>query len=154
MSVVTIAARAAAENGLARSRLDRPVLVGNLGSGAIFLALTLGIGGPVLFLIGAAYVVAGSVFFAAAYARGALSVRQELFTWVAPWLAAVALWAVVISQVSGADQGTGTPRVSAVAIALMLGTGCYLAWQIVALAIRQLMAWRSGRPVLPASPSP
>jgi hypothetical protein len=73
-----------AEHGRIRSRLDEPVLASNLVSGVLFLGPCLLFAGPALFLIGAVYVVAGSVFFAAAYARERLSVRQELFVWVAP----------------------------------------------------------------------
>ena len=45
--------------GAARTRLDRPVLVGNLASGVVCLAL-LALVSRYLLLIGAAYVVVGA----------------------------------------------------------------------------------------------
>jgi hypothetical protein len=126
-----------------RVQLDRRVLVGNLVSGALWLLLLAGPWGAVqgwgLFLVGTAYVAAGSVFLAATYGRDALTRRHEALAWAAPWLAAVALWALVGAGIGGGSSGWLLP----LWFGLLIGTPCYLAWQIVALAVRQLLAWRS-----------
>ena len=121
-----------------RARLDRPVLVGNLVSGVVWLLLTLSLTWSVpLFLIGAAYVAAGSVFLAAVYARDALTKRQEALAWAAPWLVAVGLWAWIGAGIKDGSSGSGW--LLALWLGLCVGTPCYLAWQFVALAVRQLM---------------
>ena len=122
----------------ARGRLDRPVLVGNLVSGALWLAL-LAFDSPVLSLVGAAYVAAGSVFLAAIYAREALTRRQEALAWAAPWLVAVALWTWIGASVEGGTSGV----LLTLWFGLVIATPCYLAWQLVALAVRNLVAWRA-----------
>jgi hypothetical protein len=147
-----------ADTSRARRRLDRPVLVSNVVSGAFWLFLMTppwsdDFGGPELFLMGAAYVVAGSLFFAAVYAREALSVKQELVAWVAPWLVACVLWSDVLSGIDPEPGGGWAAAIAgAVGLGLLVGTPCYLAWQIVALVIRQLIAWRAGRSLLPSEP--
>jgi hypothetical protein len=128
--------------------LDRPVLVGNLVSGGALLTVGLALVGPVLVLIGATYVVAASVFLAAVYARSILTRGQELVAWVVPWLAAVALWAGVLSLPD--DLGPGSPGLM-VWLGLVIATPCYLVWQMAALAVRQSMSARAladgpGRP--------
>ena len=143
----------------ARHVLDRPVLVSNLVSGALWLLVPacLGVWSPVL--VGAVYVAAMSVFLSAVYARDALTVAQEAMAWVTPWLAALAAWLWVLSTwlwvgstVEGGGSGAGWlvalwPVLWAGAIA----TPCYLGWQMGALAVRQLMAWRAGpAPRVPA----
>ena len=35
-------------------------------------------------------------------------------------------------------------------VGLLIGNPCYLAWQVVALAVRHFIAWRSRRSLLPA----
>jgi len=119
-------------------RLDRPVLAGNLASGAVLLA-----GGAVLSwplaLVGAAYVVAASVFLAWAYARAQLTRRQEAAVWAVPWLAAVALWWWVAAGIAGG------PSLLDLWLGLVVGTGCYLVWQVLALAARRLIAHATRR---------
>jgi hypothetical protein len=116
------------------------VLVGNLISGALWLLVLAAVGAWVLCLVGAAYVVVASVFLAAVYGRPAsLTPRQEMLAWLAPWLAAVALWAWVGAGVEG---GTSSWPLT-MRFAVLIGTGCYVAWQLVALPVRQLMAWRA-----------
>ncbi len=144
---VSIADHAAAQTGSKRARLDRPVLVGNLVSGGLWLS-PLAFLSPILFVIGAVYVVSGSVFLAAVYARPVLTGKQEVLAWVAPWLLAVALWAVLIG--SSEFQNTVSHYLVALGVGLFIATPCYLAWQIVALAVRQFLAWREGRSFLPA----
>lgn len=143
------------ETERARVRLDRAVLVANLVSGALWLSLLAFISGFLL-LIGAVYVVAGSVFLAAVYAREVLTKRQEALAWIAPWLVAVALWMVLVIGIESANAESTSGAANAVSrylfglyVGLITGTPCYLAWQIVALAVRQFMAWRSGRSSLP-----
>ena len=74
-----------------RARLDRPVLVGNLVSGGLWLS-PLSVLAPIVFMTGLVYVVAGSVLLAAVYARPVLTREQEALAWITPWIAAVALF--------------------------------------------------------------
>ncbi|WP_435744699.1 hypothetical protein [Nocardioides sp. SYSU DS0663] len=121
--------------------LDRPVLLGNLVSGAVWLAVPVALGAPVLALVGSAYVVAASVFLAAAYGRETLTRKQEALVWAAPWLAAVAVWTVVLATpVDGTSRADWTVALWA---GLVIATGCYLGWQLLALAVRQVMTWRA-----------
>ncbi|WP_156393768.1 hypothetical protein [Nocardioides sp. Root140] len=120
-----------------RRRLDRPVLVANLVSGALWLLLVAALGAWVLALIGAVYVAAASVFLAAVYGRESLTVRQEAQAWATPWLAAVALWTWVAASLEGGDSSWALNLWFGVVVA----SGCYLAWQLLALAARQLMEW-------------
>lgn len=136
-------------------RLDGPILTSNLVSGALWLFLMTppwsdSFGGLGLFLIGAGYVLVGSVFLAAVYAREALSRRQELLAWLAPWFVACFLWSDILSGIGPDDGGSWVSAIAGAAgLGLLVGTPCYLAWQIVALVIRQLSAWRTGRSTLP-----
>ncbi|WP_156388532.1 hypothetical protein [Nocardioides sp. Root151] len=129
----------AAEAQAAPRRLDRPVLVANLVSGAMWLLLLASLGSWVLALMGAVYVAAASVFLAAVYGRESLTVRQEALAWATPWLVAVALWTWVGSRIEGGDSSWALNLWFGVVIA----TGCYLAWQLLALAGRQLMEWKA-----------
>ncbi|WP_017936620.1 hypothetical protein [Nocardioides sp. Iso805N] len=134
-------------------RLDGAVLVSNLVSGVLWLLLTTflwgGLGVLSLGPIGAAYVVVCSVFFAAVYASETLSRRQELLTWLAPWIAA---WLLVFLGVLSDHELGDVGWASAVAISVVLGVMVgipYVLWQVAALVIRQLMAWRAGQSTLP-----
>jgi hypothetical protein len=49
-----------------------------------------------LSVIGALYVVAGSMFFAAVYAREVRTVTAAV-AWVIPWLVAVSLWTLIVA---------------------------------------------------------
>jgi hypothetical protein len=144
---VTIADDPATETGFARIRLDRPVLVGNLVAGVLFLSPLAFLSWPLL-VIGALYVIAASVFLAAVYAHEVLTRRQEALAWIAPWLVAVALWSVLVAGIS--FENTAPHYLLGLYGGLLISTLCYLVWQIVALAIRQLVAWRSARPTLPS----
>jgi len=137
----------ATQTGPKGARVDRPVLVGNLVSGAVWLS-PLAFLSPILFLIGAIYVVAGSLFLAAVYARPVLTRKREVLAWVAPWLVAVALWAVLIGDTE--FENTVSHYLMALSGGLLIATPCYLAWQTVALAVRQFLAWREGRSFLPS----
>jgi hypothetical protein len=77
------------------------------------------------------------VFLAAVYARDALTWRQEVLAWATPWAVAVGLWTEI-------GAAFGEPSWLSLWFGLLIATPCYLAWQIVALAVRQLLAWRSG----------
>ena len=68
----------ASETPPALVRLDRPVLLGSLISGALWLLVLVAVGAWVLSLVGAAYVVVASVFLATVYGRDSLTVRQEV----------------------------------------------------------------------------
>lgn len=117
------------------------MLVSNLVSGGLWLLFPAAIGAWPLSVIGAVYVVASSLLLAAVYARDARSVSQEALAWGAPWLGAVALWATVIGGME--FENTASHYLVALSVGLLLGTLCYLAWQVLALAIRQFLAWRS-----------
>lgn len=118
--------------------LDSPVLVSNLVAGAFLLVVFAFLSWP-LAVLGAAYVAAASAFLAAVYARPALTRRQEAAAWIAPWLAAVALWTWVLAGVEG---GTSTWLLTAW-FGLVVATPCFLGWQALALAVRQLSTWRA-----------
>ncbi|MGB0098652.1 MAG: hypothetical protein WBP61_00090 [Nocardioides sp.] len=133
-----------------RARFDHPVLVSNLASGALWLLVPAALGAWPLSLIGGGYVLAGSLFLAAVYAGGSLSTKQEALTWVAPWLVAIALWALILT---GLGSGGSAPELLiALGVGTVVATPCYVAWQAVALAIRQFMSWRHGTPVEDSAP--
>lgn len=120
--------------------MDRVILTSNLASGAGFLAALAVLTWP-LAALASIYVVSASAFLAAAYARDGLIRRFEAVVWIAPWGAAVALWAWIFAGVDG-----GTPWLLTLGVAVAVATPSYLAWQAGALAVRQLMAWhRAGR---------
>jgi glucose-6-phosphate-specific signal transduction histidine kinase len=123
-------------------KVDRPLLLSDLISGAVWLFLALLRSGPILPLIGAAYVVAGSVFLSAVYAHERLTVREEALTWLAPWLVAVALWAGIVIAIE--FENSVSHYLLGLHGGVIIATPCYLVWQIVALVVRQLMVRRSG----------
>ncbi|MDO9497084.1 MAG: hypothetical protein Q7J48_15370 [Nocardioides sp.] len=131
-----------------RVRLDRPMLVSNLVAGAVWLLFPAAIGAWPLSVIGSMYVAAASLFFAVVYARDALTVRQEALAWAAPWLAAVALWAAIVGAV--AFENTASRHLAGLYAGLLVGTLSYLGWQLLALAVRQFLAWRSNTSSFPA----
>jgi hypothetical protein len=110
-------------------------------SGAVWLVLLASLGGWAFSLVGAAYVAVGSVFLAAVYGRGPLTVRQEALAWITSWLVAVALW----TWVGAGIEGGISSGLLTLWFGLLIGTGCYMAWQLLALAVRQLMAWSARR---------
>lgn len=127
----------------AAALLDRPVLVSNLVAGAAWLVLLALITSWVLALLGAAYVAVASAFLAAVYARDSLTWRQEGLAWVAPWVLAVALWAWIGAHIGGGSSGGVEDQLLIWWFGLIIGTGCYAAWQLSALAIRKLVTARS-----------
>ena len=124
-----------------RVRLDCAVLVSNLASGALWLLILAALGAWPLSVIGSVYIVAASLFLAVVYAREALTAKQEALAWVAPWLGAVVVWATVISAIE--FENTASHYLAGLSVGMLLGTLCYLGWQMLALAIRQFLAWRS-----------
>ncbi len=122
-----------------RARLDRPVLVGNLVSGALWLLPLALLGSWPLSLVGAAYVAVAGAFLAGVYARERLSRKQEALAWGLAWLGAVALWTLVIASI---DDGVASSGWLDLWPGLVLGTLCYLGWQLSALAVRQFLSWR------------
>jgi hypothetical protein len=146
MLAVTTTGASATTTEPTRARLDRSVLVGSIVSGALWLLLVAVLwsdqfGSWVLFGMGAVYVAAGSVFLAAVYAREALTMGQEALAWVAPWLVTVALWTLLLAAFD--FENSVSSWLLALFAGLCIGTPCYLAWQIVALAVRQLVGWLS-----------
>jgi hypothetical protein len=127
------------------------VLASNLASGAVWLLIPVALGAWPLSLIGAGYVVAGSLFLALVYARNPLSRRQEAQAWGAPWLAAVALWALILSGLSPSDS---VPEYLLYLWAgTVVATPCYVGWQATALAIRQFLSWRQGTSAKDSAPN-
>jgi hypothetical protein len=116
-----------------RGVLDRPVLVCNLVSGALWLLVLVAVGLWPLAVVGAAYVLVASLFLAAVHARGPLTPGQVAVAWATPWLAAVAVWTWIGASVGGGTSG----RVLDLWFGLLIGTPCYLAWQLGALAVRR-----------------
>ena len=121
------------------ARLDRPVLVGNIVAGALWL-LPVAFASWPLSLMGAAYVAAGSVFLAAVYAHDVLTWTQEALAWAAPWLAAVALWVWIGAGIDGGGAGSVWPGLL---LGLVIATPAYVAWQFSALIVRKLVTWQS-----------
>ena len=124
--------------GPSRPRWDRTVLLSNVISGAGWVVGLALLSWP-LALVGAAYVAAGSVVLAACYAHDAPTRRREALAWATPWVAAVALWTWMFSGVSEGLLG----RLLSLVFAAVIATLCYLAWQLSALAVRQVLMWRS-----------
>lgn len=130
--------------GRTATRLDPLMLVSLLVSGAVWLVLLAtpladGVGGWGLCLIGAAYVVVAALPMAALYARAVVTWRQEVGCLGLLWLAAVAIWTLI-----GAAQAPSSLVLSDVVIdvfvGLWIGTPCFIAWQVLALAVR--VGWR------------
>lgn len=72
------------------------------------------------------------------WATAPLTWQQELLAWVAPWLVAVALWSWVAQQPGG--FGWPSDLLLLDWFGLVYGSACYLAWQVSALAGRQVLA--------------
>jgi hypothetical protein len=156
MGGVTTTDAPATGAGPARARLDRLVLTSNVVAGIWWLLVLAPpwrdqFGGSVLFLVAAAYVVAGSVFLAAVSVREGTR-RQEALAWVTPWLAAVAL--LTLLGVSTSTEQSVSDWLLSVLSGLSIATPGYLVWQVSALAVRRLMVWRSRGDRATADPSP
>lgn len=102
--------------------IDRPVLLGNLVSGALLLICLAVVSWP-LAALGVLYVVPASVLLAAAYGRETLGARHEAAVWLLPWLAAVALWTWLLQDFDGG----GSSWLPAVGAAVAVVTPCFLA---------------------------
>ncbi len=124
-------------------RWDRTVLVSQLVSGVACLLVSVAWIGPGLFVIGTAYVVAASALLGAVYARESLTYAQEALAWAPPWLLAVALWAFLAAQFDGGSSESDW--LLELWFGLAIATPSYLVWQLLALAVRQVMA--GGAPV-------
>ncbi len=131
--------------------LDDRVLVGNLVAGGTWVLPVLFLA-PLPALVAAAYVALASVLLAAAYGREHLTRRREAWTWVVTWAGAVAAWVVLLAVVALGESGDPESTGSWVGTALwmlpvsaVLGTLCYLAWQVTALAVRRVLAWTERR---------
>jgi hypothetical protein len=127
-----------------RAKLNRSILLSNLIAGPVWLLpLFVLLAHWSMLLVVTMYVVAGSVFLAAVYAHEVVTRRQEALAWIGSWLVSVALWFFMGIGLSGENTVWG--YLLCLFDALLVATPCYLAWQMVALAVRQLMLWRSGR---------
>ncbi len=115
--------------------IDRHVLDSNLIAGGALVIRSALLGAWPLSLIAAVYVAGVSTFFAVSYGRQSLSIKHELLTWVGPWLLAIALWAVIL----GAIDGPSSLLMSLWAGAIV-GTGCYVVWQTIALVVRRVIS--------------
>jgi hypothetical protein len=121
------------EQPVGRWRPDR-LFASHLLAGAVPLGVLAVLSWP-LALMGLAYVLLASLYFSVAYRRS-LTRCQEVLTWVAPWLVAVALWFWVLLNV----EDGASPWSLSLGFALLIATLCYLAWQVLALAVRQMLA--------------
>lgn len=119
-------------------KFERTVLVSQLAAGAACLLVGLAWIGPGLFVIGTAYVVAASAILGAVYARENLTYAQEALAWATPWLLAVALWAFLAAQSDGGSSESDW--LLELWFGLAIATPCYLVWQLLALAVRQVMS--------------
>jgi hypothetical protein len=122
------------ETPAAPPRVNRLILISHLVAGMVCQLLLVALGLWPLAVIGAGYVAVGSVVLAAVYAREMLTPRQEIGSWAGIWLLAVALWAWILF----------TPGILLGLLfgALAVGTVCFLVWQLLALAVRQLLVSR------------
>ncbi len=123
--------------------MNRPVLVSNLVAGAFWLAVLGLIGAPGLALIAAPYVVVASLYFATFYARESYTRRQEALAWFLPWLGAIALWGGILLQIGGGELPSVPLFLAGALFVSVVATPCYLAWQLLALAVRQYLAYRA-----------
>ena len=130
-----------------RVRFDRPIVVSNLVAGALCLS-PLALASWPLMLMGAGYVVAGSLFLSAVCAREPLTRSQEASAWAAPWLLAGVLWAVLLTAMD--LEHSVSHVLAALGGGLLIAAPSYVVWQLMALAVRQFLAWRTGRPFRPA----
>ena len=60
----------------------------------------------------------------------------------------MALWALLVG--SSGFEITVSSFLQLISGSAIIGTLSYLAWQIVALAVRQFLAWREGRSFVPS----
>ena len=118
------------------------MLVSNLTSGGLWLLVPVAFGVWPLSLIGAGYVVAGSLFLAAAYGRESPSTRREALYWIAPWLVATMLWSLILSSTGSSESISA--HLPSLWTGALVATPCYVGWQVAALAIRQFSSWRDG----------
>ncbi|MEQ6900990.1 hypothetical protein [Nocardioides sp. YIM 152588] len=133
------------------ARLDRPVLVSNLVSGALWLVIAAGFGAWPLSVLGAVYVLPTSVLIAAAHARGSRSPVRRVVVWALPWLAATALWGLLIS----ATEPVPSPSTYAVGFVAgaAVATTCLVAWQTVAFAFRHHFLAATARAATAGAPA-
>ena len=124
-----------------RDRFDRPVLVSNLLSGAVWLAVPTLTGAWAVTLVGLAYVVPASLFLARAHARGIGSRRRQAGVWFVVWLVAALVWGVLIASLEFTNS-TGD-YVAGVTGGLLFGTMSVIAWQVVAVLIRRFQEWQA-----------
>jgi len=113
-------------------RLDRPILVSSVVTGALWLLVPVVLlGAWVLALFGLGYVVVASLFLAAAYSRPMASLRREAVVWLVPWVLAVAVWFAVLSPIDG-------PGLVTLGLAALVATPAYVVWQLSAGILREL----------------
>jgi hypothetical protein len=141
MVAMTTATDPAAADGPG-GRFDRPVLVSNLLSGAVWLAVPTLTGAWAVTVVGLAYVVPAAFFLSWAHAGGIGSGRRRTTVWLVVWLAAVLLWGVLTASLE--FTGSSGDYVAGVTGGLLFGTVSVLAWQVVALAVRRFQAWQAG----------
>jgi hypothetical protein len=101
---------------------DLGLLCGNLLAGACWLAALVALNAWPLAVIGAAYVLAGSVYLAY-FPR----------PWLVPWLAAAGLWVWLIGSI--AFENTATHYAASLVAGACIGGLCFAAWQALAAAL-------------------
>lgn len=105
------------------------MLVSNLVSGGLWIAVLVLLDSWPLAVVGAAYVCVASPFLAAA--------PGQKLAWTVPWLGAVGLWTLLLGMIDGGT--TGSALLMSLYAGTVVGTLCYLIWQAVAAPIRLLM---------------
>src|SRR5690349_4152553 len=121
-------------------RFDRPVLVSNLLSAAVWLAVPTLTGAWAVTVVGLAYAVPASFFLARAHARGLGSRRHQALTWFVVWFAAALLWGTLIASLEFTNSSGD--YVAGITGGLLFGTMSVIAWQVVAGLVRRFQAWQ------------
>jgi len=129
-------------------RFDRAVLVSNLLSGTVWLAVPTLTGAWAVTVVGLVYVVPASLVLARAHAVGIGTRGRQALVWFVVWFAAVLLWGALIASLEFSNSPGD--YIAGVTGGLLFGTVTVLAWQVVALAIRRFQAWQSHPPSDPA----
>lgn len=108
------------------------LFVSQVVAGVVLLGMLSVLSWP-LALFGLVYVMLASLFFSYAYRHEPLARNREALVWLSPWLVAIVLWFWMIANVEGASW---PPSFFS---AVLIGTLCYLGWQLLALAVGQAL---------------
>lgn len=116
--------------------LDRAVLLSNLVTGTLLLAILVGMGAWPLAVIGWIFVLLASFFLSFMAARNVDSTSARAVVWGVPGLAAVVLWVAILYPI-GPPNGTASDYVLPLGLGASIGLSCYLAWQLCSWLFRE-----------------